>query len=186
MRYFEIIPLNEAAHTAPTWKYSPGGDEYAGHKTARIVQGSFVVDDPQSQFEKWPYLYGFTWGHDGSVEVFFELDNHAMVDLVYRAKDAGKITDEEAKPLIFRYQLVSPTILFNSMGANVARTVLRIMGDLTVRFVAEYSPEKLIMVAESDRRLSIYEKLMRKLPGYDIAHEKNKRGNGHIIVATRS
>lgn len=180
--------ITEAEHSEPSWRYDEGGAEFGfnGAKTARTVNGSFKIKDEKSFSGEWPYGYSFVFARNGEVEIGFYLDaaNYFSRDL-HAAVEAGKVSKEDAQELKFR-QMSDGMGLYNMMGPNVARTVLRVMGQLIERFVAEYDPPVLSMVAKTDRRVTVYERMLKKLPGYQISHEPDPRGDGQIIYARKT
>ncbi len=182
MRFSQII---EAQHSEPSWRYDQGGASFGMAVTARTVSGSFKVKDEKSVTGEWPYGYSFVFARNGEVEISFYLDtaNYYSRD-VFLAAEEGKISHEEAKELSYR-QMRDGMGLYNEMGPNVARTVLRIMGGLIQKFIAEYDPPILMMVAKTDRRMTLYERMLRQLPGYRISHEPDPRGDGHIVYARK-
>ena len=150
-----------------------------------MIKGSFKVKDEKSVTGEWPYGYSFVFARNGEVEVAFHLDaaNYFGRDM-HLAAEQGKISHAEAKELSYR-QMGDGMGVYNMMGANVARTVLRVMGDLIQRFVAEYDPPILVMVAKTDRRMTVYERMLKQLPGYEISHEPDPRGTGHLVYARK-
>ena len=178
--------LYEAEHSDPSWQYDQGGSPYGNTTTARVVKGSFKVKDEKSVTGEWPYGYSFIFARTGEVEISFYLDAmNYFGSHIFQAAEEGKISHEKAKELQIR-QLSDGMGMYNMMGANVARTVLRVMGTLVERFVAEYDPPVLMMVAKTDRRMTVYERMLRQLPGYQISHEPDPRGTGHIVYARKS
>lgn len=179
--------LAEAEHTEPSWRYDQGGGSvgFGGMVVARTVSGNFKINDEKAFDGSWPYGYSFVFARNGEVEVSFYLDvaNYFGRDLAV-AVEKGRVSPEDAKELKFR-QLSDGMGIYNMMGQDVARSVLRVMGQLIQRFIAEYDPPILVMVAKTDRRRSIYERLLKRLPGYAISVEPDPRGNGHLVYARK-